>query len=124
MVAVYFGIDIGPYWFEPLGRCFAKSEAEIEREAKRIIRVEWKYSGSSRWDADERARRKIFRDRETWHSHSSYPRADDLHFYHAYHTMMIIAGKLLSSVPVHRDPSEEGDSFQDWLSRHDLSAAT
>ena len=48
----YFGIDIGPYWFEPLGRCFGKSQAEIESEAKRVIREGWQYTGASRWDEE------------------------------------------------------------------------
>ncbi len=117
----YFGIDIGPYWFAPLGRCFAMSQASIEREALRVIRKEWKLPFGSRWDEDERHRRKIFRDRETWHSHGSYPRVDDLHFYLSYHAMMVVAGKLLETKPVHHDPDDSEDEFHNWLYRHDLT---
>jgi hypothetical protein len=117
----YFGIDIGPYWLEPLGRCFAKSQARIEREALRVIRSDWNFSGGSGWDQDERYRRKIFRDRETGHSHGSYPRVDELSFYLSYHAMMVVAGKLLATTPVHRDPDDSEDEFCDWLKRHDLS---
>ena len=29
----YFGIDIGPYWYQPLGRVFALSQSDIETAA-------------------------------------------------------------------------------------------
>lgn len=117
----YFGIDIGPYWFAPLGRRFAKSQASIEREALRVIRSDWKISGGNRWDEDERHRRKIFRDMETHHSHGSYPRVDELRFYLSYHAMMVVAGKLLVTTPMHQDPDDPEDKFHNWLSRHDFS---
>lgn len=117
----YFGIDMGPYWFAPIGRCFAKSQALIEREALRVIRKDWQFSGGNRWDEDERHRRKIYRDRETDHSHGSYPRSDDLRFYLSYHAMMVVAGKLLETTPVHHDPDDSEDEFRNWLRRHDLS---
>lgn len=117
----YFGIDMGPYWFEPLGRCFAKSQASIEREALRVIRNDWGFSGSSRWVEDARNRRKIFRDGETSHSHGSYPRVDDLRFYLSYHAMMVVARKLLETTPVHHDPDDSDDGFRNWLYRHDLT---
>jgi hypothetical protein len=117
----FFGIDVGPYWFAPLGECFAKSQASIEREALRVIRGDWQLSVGSRWDEDQRERRKIFRSMETYHSHGSYPRVDGLHFYLSYHAMMVVAGKLLALTPVHRDPEDSYDGFHNWLSRHDLS---
>ncbi|MDP2602700.1 MAG: AVAST type 3 anti-phage nuclease/ATPase Avs3a [Deltaproteobacteria bacterium] len=117
----YFGMDIGPYWFSPLGRCFAKSQARIEREALHVIRTDWQLSGGNRWDEDERHRRKIFRDMETYHSHASYPRVDELRFYLSYHAMMVVAGKLLATTPVHRDPDYSGDDFRNWLGGHDIS---
>lgn len=117
----YFGIDIGPYWFAPLGRRFAKSQASIEREALQVIRNDWKISGGNRWDEDERHRRKIFRDMETHHSHGSYPRVDELRFYLSYHAMMVVAGKLLATTRMHQDPDDPEDEFYNWLNRHDLS---
>ena len=117
----YFGIDMGPYWFAPLGRCFSRSQAYIEGEALRVIRTDWKYGGSSRWDEDERMRRRTFREQSTYHRHSSYPRIDDLRFYHSYHAMMIVAGRLLASVPARTSSDELIDRFADWMSRHDIS---
>ncbi|RFC31657.1 MAG: NACHT domain-containing protein [Candidatus Nitrotoga sp. SPKER] len=117
----YFGIDMGPYWFTPLGRCFAKSQAVVEHEALRVIRNDWQMSRGNRWNEDERHRRKIFQDRETYHSHGSYPRSDDLSFYLSYHAMMVVAGKLLATTPTHHDPDDSEDDFRNWLKRHDLS---
>jgi hypothetical protein len=116
-----FGYDMGPYWFESLGRCFAMSQIQIEREGARVIIDEWGFSGFDHWQRDERHRRKIFRDGETHHSSGSYPRTDDLRFYLSYHAMMIVAGRLLTSAPLHQDPDDPEDKFQDWLSRHALS---
>jgi hypothetical protein len=117
----YFGIDIGPYWYAPLGRCFAVSQARIEREALRVIRGDWEVSGSSRWDEDERARRGYYRDGDSRHSHGSYPRVEDRTFYLSYHAMMVVAGKLLATVPVHCSPDSQDDDFQQWLRGHNLT---
>ena len=114
----YFGIDMGPYWFAPLGRCFGKSQTSIEREVLRVIRNDWQLSGGMRWDEDERHRRKIFKEMQTHHSHGSYPRVDELRFYVSYHAMMVVAGKLLATAPVHHDPDDSECEFHNWLRRH------
>lgn len=118
----YFGIDIGPYWFSPLGSVFALSQGDVETEALKVIRNEFAYGAKGRWDEDERARRKLYEERHAHHSHGSYPRADNLQFYHAYHAMMIVAGRLLRTTPTHSNSDYgEQDEFADWLSRHDLT---
>jgi len=118
----YFGIDIGPYWYAPLGRRFAWSQAAIETEALDVIRKDFGYTGTSRWNDDPRVRRHLYEERHTDHSHGSYPRADSLHFYYAYHAMMIVAGRLLATTPLHRHPRyDEGDTFAEWLDGHDLT---
>lgn len=118
----YFGIDIGPYWYAPLGTVFAMSQDQIEAEAIKVIRNDFKSAATGRWDEDERSRRKLYEENHSSHSHGSYPRADTLHFYHAYHAMMIVAGKLLATKPTHRSPDwGEEDEFLEWIKRHDLS---
>jgi hypothetical protein len=118
----YFGIDIGPYWYDPLGRVFALSQGDIEAEALKVVRNDLAFGAKGRWDEDERARRDLYEEQHTSHSHGSYPRADNVHFYHAYHAMMIVAGRLLAATPTHRNPDyDEDDEFADWLSRHDLT---
>lgn len=118
----FFGIDFGPYWYEPLGRVFALSKEEVEAAALKVIRADLGFAAKGRWDEDERGRRNLYQEDHTHHSHGSYPRTDTLHFYHSYHAMMIVAGRLLESTPTHRD-SEYGeeDEFADWLNGHDLS---
>jgi hypothetical protein len=118
----YFHLDIGPYWYAPLGHVFALSQNEIETEALKVIRREFGSTTEGRWDEDERSKRNLYEENHTYHSHGSYPRADTLHFYYSYHAMMIVAGNLLASTPMHRDSAyDEEDSFADWLHRHDLS---
>ncbi|PTM94467.1 AVAST type 3 anti-phage nuclease/ATPase Avs3a [Mycoplana dimorpha] len=118
----YFSLDIGPYWYAPLGRVFGLSQGQIESEALAVIRGQLKFAGRGRWDEDERSRRKLYQEGHTYHSHGSYPRVDSLSFYQAYHAMLIVAGRNLACRQVHCD-SECGvvDEFADWLERHDLS---
>ncbi len=125
---VYFYMDIGPYWYEPLGRVFGLAQSRVETEALKVIRRELHHSADGRtWRDDERRRRSLYsRDRygmeRTHASHGSYPDTDDYDFYFAYHAMMIVAGKLLATVPTHRDKeSGESDEFAEWLSRHDVT---
>jgi hypothetical protein len=116
----FFGIDIGPYWFSPLARVFAIPEKHIERAARRVMRDDWNVQAQSRWDADERARRRLYDDREDSHSHGSRPRTDNLHFYLSYHAMMVVAGQLLNTRPVVQHPDDD-DDFSEWLNRHSLT---
>ena len=118
----YFTMDIGPYWYEPLGRVFALPQSNIESAALRVIRNELHYSAKREWREDERRRRKIYDRKGTYASHGSYPNTDDLKYYLSYHAMMIVAGRLLATKPIHCDPEYgEQDEFAEWLSRHDLS---
>lgn len=118
----YFGIDMGPYWYKPLGRVFALRQSDIETEALKIIRNELNYSAKGAWDEDERERRKLYDHQQTYASHGSYPGTDNHQFYLAYHAMMVVAGRLLATTPTHRDTEwGEQDEFSEWLSRHDLS---
>ncbi len=117
----YFGIDLPPYWFAPLGRRFGKSQVSIEGEVLRVIQNDWQRTGGIRWDKDERRKRKIFKDMETHHTHGSYPRTDDMCFYLSYHAMMVVAGKLLITTPVYQDTDDFDNQFHLWLRSHDLS---
>src|SRR5690606_25933704 len=75
-----FGYDMTRYWFEYLADCFGMSVSEIEDEAEQVICDHWNLKDNGHWDRDARSQRKYF-DRRSWHSHSSYPRVDDLSFY-------------------------------------------
>jgi hypothetical protein len=116
-----FAYDMDRYWFESLGQCFAVSSSQIEDIAEEVIRQDWQLQADGHWNKDERHQRGIFKERETWHSHSSYPPADDLTFYLSYHSMLVAAGKLLATRPVHQDPDDSANDFNDWISRHLLT---
>ena len=116
-----FGYDMSRYWFGSLGNCFAKNSSYIEAEAEKVICDDWQLSQDDHWDGDIRHRRGYFRNQETQHSHGSYPRTDDLEFYLSYHAMMIVAGKLLATTPLHQTLDNAEDKFEYWLRGHLLS---
>ena len=110
----YFGLDIGPYWFAPLGRVFGLNQQSIEQRARAILRGRMSLGPHRRVD-DQRYKRGLFRGRETSHSHGSMPGVEDCLVYHSYHAMMFVAGLLLETKPVRRRADEEEDPFDDWL---------
>jgi hypothetical protein len=110
----FFGIDIGPYWFAPLGRVFGLNQRSIERRARPVLRDRMSFGHHHRVD-DQRYKRGLFRGRETTHSHGSMPGVEDSVVYQSYHAMMFVAGQLLETKPVRRRADEEEDPFDDWL---------
>ncbi len=109
----FFGIDIGPYWFAPLGRVFGLSEQSIEQRALAVLRD--RLSLGHRRQDDQRYKRGLFRGRETTYRHSSMPVVENVVVYQSYHAMMLVAGQLLETKPVCRRADEDNDPFDDWL---------
>jgi hypothetical protein len=118
---LHLGFDFGQYWLRPLGDCFAQSQRDVELAVSDLITRDWQWPSKDGWIQDERARRHIFKEGETYDSHGSNPQAHDLQFYLSYHAMMTVAGRLLASVPVHRDLEFAEYDFQGWLARHRLT---
>jgi hypothetical protein len=116
----FFGIDIGPYWFQPLGRAFGLLESVIERRARRAIRIRVG-APIGGWKEDARYTRRIFSDGETHHSHGTLPKTDDLRAYQAYHAMMMVAADLLRHFRVRKDEDEDEDEFVQWLRGYRLT---
>ncbi|MFD2642681.1 AVAST type 3 anti-phage nuclease/ATPase Avs3a [Pseudomonas japonica] len=110
----FFGIDIGPYWFAPLGRVFGLKQKSIEQRARVVLRGRMSIGPSRRID-DQRYERGLFRGRETSHSHGSMPGVEDCTVYQSYHAMMFVAGQLLETEQVRRRADEEEDPFEEWL---------
>jgi hypothetical protein len=110
----FFGIDIGPYWFAPLGQVFGLNQRSIERRARAVLRDRMSFGHHLRVD-DLRYKRGHFRGQETSHSHGSMPGVEDSVVYQSYHAMMFVAGQLLETKPVRRRADEEEDPFDDWL---------
>ncbi|MBK9099491.1 MAG: ATP-binding protein [bacterium] len=122
-VNFYFGYDFDRYWFEPLGRVFGISGQKIEELATEVVVNDWgiKTDGSYKTDPRNYIWRSSARERETMHSHGSYPRTDDYGFYISYHSMFVVASKLLRIIPVvHRENWYE-DEWEEWLDRHILT---
>jgi hypothetical protein len=115
----FFGIDIGPYWFAPLGRVFGLSQRSIERRAMAVLRGRLSL-GHHRHD-DQRYKRGLFRGKETTYRHSSMPEVEDSVVYQSYHAMMFVAGDLLETKPVRQRVDEKENPFDDWLSEQLLT---
>jgi hypothetical protein len=118
----HFGIDIGPYWFAPLGRAFRLSEAAITRRARDVIISNMHVAELSR-GTDTRYSRGVFpkHSYDTYHSHGNTPRIDDLLSYRAYHAMMFVAADLLNECATVRGAEDSQNRFEEWLGRHLLT---
>lgn len=111
----HFNDDISRYWFNHVAECFGVSVPDIEETAEQVICDDWQLKENGYWNSD--ARSPLYRERETYHSHGSYPKTEDLSFYLSYHSMMVVAGKLLKTEPVRlsRYDDVDGDRFTSWL---------
>lgn len=115
-----FGIDVPGYWFTPLANCFGLSCLHIQFFAAEIISKEWKLSKNGQWKQDSRG--KLFRHPETSYYHSEYPKTDSLSFYLTYHSMMIVAGRLLNSFVANgKADCKRLWKFSSWLNEHVLT---
>jgi hypothetical protein len=110
----HFEIDIGPYWFAPLGLVFGISPSGITRRAIQVIRE--RMDGlATKHDNDARYKSGVFRHEQTRHSHGSMPRVEDLQAYRAYHAMMIVAARLLKTHSVGQASYSIENEFEDWI---------
>ena len=117
--------SISKIQFEPLGRVFGISGKQVEELATEVVRSDWQvtYDGSYAEDPRVRLWDSSRNDRETWHDHGSYPRVDRYSFYLSYHSMLVVAAKLLQKMPVvrRRDWNEDEDQWLEWLHGHLLT---
>ena len=118
----FFGIDIGPYWFAPLGRAFKLTEQAIERRARNVIAGMMGLHKITHKE-DARYARGVFPTHswDTHHSHGDTPKVDDLRAYAAYHSMMLVAADLLEERPTTRGSDEEQNRFAEWLREQGLT---
>jgi hypothetical protein len=117
----YFGMDIGPYWFEPLGRVFGVSAKGITLRAIQAIHERVDGSSSVKHDADVRYESGVLQYEQTRHSHGSMPRAEDLKAYLAYHAMMIVAARLLKTHSVGKASDSIDNEFYEWIAHRALA---
>jgi hypothetical protein len=117
----YFGYDIEPYWFGPLGRVFNLSEQEIVQHALSVMQQRMGCNGRSGWKEDVRRLRGFFDDNETSHSHGILPQTDDLCAYHGYHAMMMVAAGLFKEHQLQINRDEVLDKLRGWLSSYQFT---
>jgi hypothetical protein len=120
----HFGWDFDRYWYEPLGDVFGISSKQIEDLAANLIVKEWNLGEKNGYNNDPRVIlwNRSNNDKETWHDHGSYPRTDNLDFYLSYHSMLVVAARLIQKMPViiTRDGSDD-EPWSYWLSKHLLT---
>jgi hypothetical protein len=118
-----FGLDLDQYWFKPLARVFGITTEQVEDLAREVAIKEWEVETDGKFMSDPRRSlwRSSTRNRETSHSHSSYPRTDTYSFYVSYHAMLSVAARLLSKMPVVKGFYYGENAWLDWLQRHDLT---
>ncbi|MBL8078945.1 MAG: hypothetical protein JNM55_13350 [Anaerolineales bacterium] len=125
----YHGWDFDSYWFDPLGKLFGINEHQVAELATQVIINEWNIKNDGSYDGDPRVRLwNSSRDQQlTSHDHGSYPQVDRFSFYLSYHSMFVVAARLLEKMPIlirrHstdvEDPIE--DPLNEWLDRHLLT---
>ena len=119
-LAFYFSYDFDRYWFEPLGDVFGITSKQVEELAKETVFKYWDIAMEGVHVRDPR--QNLWRsDRDTWHSHFSYPKTDNYRFYLSYHAMLAVATKLLQSMPVVHKNDWYENAWQEWLQRHLLT---
>lgn len=122
--AVNFGIDFPPYWFDPLARVFGLKGSDVCSLVGISAVNDLGVPSDEEYHPDPRGpqfERVGYSGGGTRHSHGSYPRDDDQSFYRSYHSMLIAAGRLLSTVPVRLSEFSdevEPHPWDDWLDRH------
>lgn len=120
----HFGWDFDQYWYKPLGDIFGISSKQIEDLAANLIVKEWKLGDKNGYVKDPRVIlwNRSNNDRETWHDHGSYPRTDNLDFYLSYHSMLVVASRLIKKMPIIiTGDGLEDESWPYWLSSHLLT---
>ena len=121
-VSFMFGYDFNSYWFAPLGRVFGISAKQVEELATEVLVNDWKFIKSSGFADDPR--RQLWNNsrvgENTYHSHGSYPSVDNYSFYLSYYSMLAVASKLLTNMPVIMDSDYLEEEWERWLSRHSL----
>lgn len=114
-----FDYDFSKEFMKPVGRCFGKSRVEMQVEAAKIIRDEWKLQDSGDHREDARAMRQFFRDGRSRGS-DELGRVSDLQEYLSWHAGMTLVGKLLDSDALFEDEDDSWDTIAGRLRDHRL----
>jgi hypothetical protein len=119
----FFGIDFPQYWYEPLGRVFGVPRDQVCELVKGVLFNQWEIQVKNGYKNDPRMAlwNTSSEERETWHDHGGYPKADTLDFYYSYHGMFVVASKLLLHLPVLDEHHYEDNKWKYWITQHALT---
>jgi hypothetical protein len=119
----FFGIDFPQYWYEPLGEVFGVPRDQVCELVKDVLFNHWKIEIKNGYKNDPRMGlwNTASEERETWHDHGSYPKADTLDFYYSYHGMFVVASNLLQKLPILDKHDYEENKWEYWLTQHALT---
>lgn len=108
--------DFDRYWFAPLGRIFGVSAEQLEDIVADVVVNQWKITNGG-YNNDPRIGiwNRNSRSESTHHSHTGFPKADNLDFYHSYHGMMVAASGLISHMPVISSTDWDDERWDNWL---------
>lgn len=122
-IKFFHGWDFDSYWFEPLGNVFGIPKEEVEKLATEVIIYEWGIEADEGHVNDPRDSlwHSSQNEKEIWHDHGSYPHVDKYSFYLSYHSMLVVATKLLQEFPVVHRREWQDDEWGEWLERHLLT---
>jgi hypothetical protein len=112
------GWDFKAYWFEPLGEIFGVSGDQVQEIANEVIVNEWKLGIANGYDNDPRVLTWNRYDRNVEQYKTSYPKTDRLDFYLSYHSLLVIASRLIKKMPVIVRNDYRDNPWKDWISNH------
>jgi hypothetical protein len=121
-----FEYEFDWYWFNQLGHIFGVRNDQVEQLAREIAVHQLRVPPGDEYRPDPRLDQWNsggYYERETYHTHGSYPRTDTYRFYYSYHSFLCVASKLLQHLPVVRcrDYQFDTDEWIGWLRRHSIT---
>ncbi len=118
-----FGMDFDEHWLHPLASVFGAEDDQVVELAREVATKDFQAVHSEEYRPDARQAQWSHTDRGVSYHKSEYPRTDDHQFYLAYHSMHVVAGKLLAAMPVIKSKGarRDDDEWRVWLRRHDLT---
>ena len=118
---LHFSYDFHTYWFDPLGDVFGLPVEQVEDLAREVVFKDWELHFDGEFIDDPRRALWKYSGDIGYHQ-SSYPEIDDYSFYLSYHSMHVVASKLLNNMPlIHESDGWRENAWQEWLDSHTLT---
>jgi hypothetical protein len=124
-ISYRFSMDFDDHWLDPLADVFGAEKAQVIELAKEVVVKELKGAYFEDFRNDARQHQWFNQDRGVHYHKCEYPRTDDQEFYFAYHSMHIVAGRLVREMRVvtPANQSNTENEWEYWLRRHGLGRA-